>query len=307
MPNVLSPFEKSNSTWQIVFRKFLRHKLAVASTVFLILLTGLSASAPLIEFVLGIDSNAVDLFARFAAPSYDAWLGKDELGRDFMLRLFFGGQVSLLVGFLAAICAAIIGTVIGLIAGYYGGWLDAFLMRTTDSVIALPLLPLLIVLAGLDLTKLGLSNAIVESESISLYRIIFIIALIGWTTVARLVRGAALRIRELDFVLAAQAQGASTIRILRVHILPNLFPPIIVATALSVGNIILVESILSFLGLGIQPPMASWGNLLTNSHELIFTAQWLAIFPGIAIILTVCAFNFLGEGLQEALDPKAKF
>ena len=302
-----STLEHSNSTLQIVLRKFLRHKLAVASAVFLMILGTLSAIAPLIEYVLDIDSSAVNLFARFAAPSYDAWLGRDELGRDFLLRLLFGGQVSLLVGFITAICAAFIGTVIGLIAGYHGGWLDAFLMRTTDSVIALPLLPLLIVLAGLDLTKLRLPAVIIESESISLYRIIFIIALIGWTTVARLVRGAALTIRERDFVLAAQAQGASTTRIITIHIFPNLFSPIIVATMLSVGNIILVESILSFLGLGIQPPMASWGNLLTNSHELIFTAQWLAFYPGLAIILTVCAFNFLGEGLQEALDPKAKF
>jgi len=306
MQKLTSTLENSNSTGQIVFRKFLRHKLAVASAVFLMILATLSAIAPLIEFLLKIDSNAVNLFTRYAAPSYDAWLGRDELGRDFLLRLLFGGQVSLLVGFLTAICAAFIGTVIGLIAGYHGGWLDALLMRTTDSVIALPLLPLLIVLAGLDLTKLGLPISVIQSESISLYRIIFIIALLGWTTVARLVRGAALTIRERDFVLAAQAQGASTMRIIRVHILPNLFSPIIVATMLSVGNIILVESILSFLGLGIQPPMASWGNLLTNSHELIFTAQWLAFYPGLAIILTVCAFNFLGEGLQEALDPKAE-
>ena len=296
----------SRSTWSLAFRRFMLHRLAVISAIFLIIVATLAASAQFIEIALGIDSNQVNLIARFAQPSSEAWLGRDELGRDVFLRLLFGGQVSIMVGFLTAICAALIGTTIGLIAGYYGGWLDSILMRVTDSVIALPLLPLLIVLAGLDLKKIGLHSAIIASESISLYRIIFIVALVGWTTVARLVRGAALTIRERDFVLAAQAQGAGAARIIRVHVLPNLASPIIVATTLSVGNIILVESILSFLGLGIQPPIASWGNLLTNAHELIYTAHWLAFYPGVAIILTVVAFNFLGEGLQEALDPKAK-
>ena len=299
-------FSGSNSTWALIFRRFIRHKLAVTSAIFLIILTSLAAGAPLIEFVLDIDANEVNLPARFAKPSADAWLGRDELGRDVLLRLMFGGQVSILVGFCTAICAAVIGTIVGLIAGYHGGWLDRILMRTTDSVIALPLLPLLIVLAGLDLRKLGLPNDLIESEMISLYRIIFIIALLGWTTVARLVRGAALTVRERDYVLAAQAQGAGNMRIIRVHVLPNLLSPIIVATMISVGTIIIVESVLSFLGLGIQPPIPSWGNLLTNSHELIYTAHWLAIYPGIAIIMTVVAFNFLGEGLQEAMDPKAE-
>ena len=178
-------------------------------------------------------------------------------------------------------------------------------MRCTDSVIALPLLPLLIVMSALDLNKLGLPAVITESESISLYRIIFIVALVGWTTVARLVRGATLSLRERDFVIAAQSQGASAFRIMKVHILPNLMSPIIVATTLSVGNIILLESVLSFLGLGIQPPLPSWGNLLSNAQELVSTAPWLAIYPGIIIIATVAAFNFLGDGLQDALDPKA--
>ena len=292
------------STWTLAYHKFFRHKLAVCSAIFIVVLAAGTVSAPLIEFALGVDSREVNLLTRFAKPSGDAWLGRDELGRDVLLRLLFGGQVSILVGFVTAICAAIIGTIIGLVAGYHGGWIDAFLMRSTDSVIALPLLPLLIVLAGLDLSKLSLPTTLIESDSISLYRIIFIVSLVSWTTVARLVRGATLTIKEREFVLAALSQGASSTRIMRVHILPNLASPIIVATTLSVGNIILVESILSFLGLGVQPPIPSWGNLLTNAHELIYTAQWLAFYPGIAIILTVVAFNFLGDGLQEALDPK---
>jgi len=293
------------STWAMARQRFLRHKLAVGSALFLIGIALLSIAAPLFETARGIDATQVNLFSRFQLPSAEAWLGRDELGRDVFQRLLQGGQVSLMVGLVTALCAAVLGTIIGLIAGYRGGWLDAFLMRCTDSVIALPLLPLLIVLAALDLNKLGLPAAIVESENISLYRIIFIVALVGWTTVARLVRGAALSLRERDFVLAAQSQGASAFRIMTVHILPNLMSPIIVATTLSVGNIILLESVLSFLGLGIQPPIPSWGNLLTNAQELISTAPWLAFYPGIAIIFTVVAFNFLGDGLQDALDPKA--
>ena len=178
-------------------------------------------------------------------------------------------------------------------------------MRLTDSVIALPLLPLLIVLAAVDLGKLGLPLAIVQSESASLYRIVALAALVGWTTVARLVRGATLAVKSRDFVRAATALGASAPRIVLVHILPNVASPLIVATTLSIGNIILLESVLSFLGLGIQPPMASWGAMLTNAQEMMNDAPQLALYPGLLIFITVIAFNFLGDGLQDALDPRA--
>ena len=295
----------ARSLWGLLWRRFLDHHLAVASGVLLIVLAALAMAAPLIEAASGIDAKTVDLFNRFQGPSLSHPLGTDELGRDLFLRLLYGGQVSLFVGFVAALVSAVIGTVIGLWAGYYGGRLDAVLMRLTDGVISLPLLPLLIVLAAVDLNKLGLPAALIEDENISLYRIIVIIALVGWTTVARLVRGAALTVREREFVLAATAQGASGFRIMFVHILPNVVSPIIVATTLSVGSVILLESILSFLGLGIQPPIPSWGNMLTNAQELIWTAPELAFYPGMGIFITVIAFNFLGDGLQDALDPRA--
>jgi len=287
------------------WRRFRRHPLALAGAGVLIVLTLAALSAPLVEAAFGIDANQVNLLQRFAPPSADAWLGRDELGRDVFVRLLYGGQVSLLVGVVTALVAAGIGTCIGLLAGFRGGIADAILMRFTDSIIALPLLPLLIVLAALDLSKLGVPDAIAQSEQISLYRIVIIVALAGWTTSARLVRGAALTLRERDFVAAARSQGASSARIMFVHILPNLASPIVVATTLSAGKIILMESVLSFLGLGIQPPTSSWGNMLTNAQQTIQSNPELAIYPGALIFLTVIAFNFIGDGLQDALDPKA--
>lgn len=289
----------------LAWRRFRRHPFALASVVLLATFALASLCAPLIETALGIDANKVDLLARLAPASAEAWLGRDELGRDIFVRLLYGGQVSLLVGIVTALVAAVIGTCIGLLAGYRGGAIDAVLMRFTDSMIALPLLPLLIVLAALDLAKLGVPEAIAQSDHISLYRIVVIVALAGWTTSARLVRGAALSMRERDFVAAARAQGASSARIMFIHILPNLISPVVVATTLSAGKVILMESVLSFLGLGIQPPTSSWGNMLTNAQQSIYSAPELAIYPGLLIFLTVIAFNFLGDGLQDALDPKA--
>ena len=288
-----------------MLRRFLRHRLAVASGILLLLLALASLAAPLVADLLGQDVETVNLFERFAPASTENPLGTDELGRDLLLRLLYGGQISLFVGLVGAIASAAIGTVIGVIAGYAGGRIDAFLMRFTDAVIALPLLPLLIILAAVDFTKLGLPAGLMRSSFGSLYIILGIIALVGWTTVARLVRGATLSVRERDYVRAATALGAGPVRIIARHILPNVISPIIVATTLSVGNVILIESILSFLGLGIQPPLPSWGNMLTNAQELIWQAPALAIWPGLLIFIAVIAFNFLGDGLQDALDPRA--
>ena len=285
--------------------RFRRHRLAFGSAILLAALTLAVLAAPAIAWLLGADAETVDLYARFAPFSLAHPLGADELGRDTLVRLLYGGRVSLAVGVAAALASAVIGTVIGLPAGYFGGRLDAFLMRTTDGIIALPLLPLLIVLAAVDLEKAGLPAFMAQSEQVSLLRIVLIVALVGWTTVARLVRGATLSVRELGYVDAARAQGAGAMRIMGVHILPNLISPIVVATTLSVGNVILLESVLSFLGLGIQPPIPSWGNMLTNAQELIWQSPALAILPGGLIFLTVIACNFLGDGLQDAFDPKS--
>jgi peptide/nickel transport system permease protein len=294
------------SSGTLAFRRFLRHRLAVASALVLAVLAVLCAAAPAVVALLGGDSSTVDLLNIHGGPSWTAPLGTDELGRNIALRLLEGGRVSLAVGMVAAVFAAAIGTVVGLAAGFYGGRIDALLMRLTDAVISLPFLPLLIVLAAIDLTKLGIPQEVADAQEMNFARIVFIVALLGWTTVARLVRGAALSLREREFVLAALGQGAGGIRVMTVHILPNLVSSIIVATTLAIGNVILLESALSFLGLGIQPPTASWGNMLTGAQELIYSAPALAFYPGILIFITVIAFNFLGDGLQDALDPRAE-
>jgi peptide/nickel transport system permease protein len=267
----------------------------MASAIVLALMVLLILSGPLIGLALGIDPAAVDLLSRFQPPSAAHPLGTDEAGRDLLLRLLEGGRVSLAIGVTIALAAAVIGTVIGLIAGYFGERLDAPLMRFTDGIIALPLLPLLIVLAAVDLRKLGFAPGFVESTSADFWRIAAIISLIGWTTVARLVRGSTLSLREREFVRAAQALGASPLRIILVHILPNVTGPLVV---------ILLESVLSFLGLGIQPPLASWGGMLTNAQELIWSSPALAVWPGSCIFITVICCNLLGDGLRDALDPR---
>ncbi len=279
---------------------FRRHRLMMLPGLTLIALVAAVVLIPPLE---GPAGDRVDLYARLAAPSWEHPLGTDLLGRDLLLRLAEGGRVSLLVGFVAALAAAGLGTAIGLVAGYRGGRADAFLMRLTDGVIALPLLPLLVVLAALDPAKLGL-GALAQSDALSLYRIIVLVALVGWTTVARLVRGATLSLKAQEFVRAAHAVGARPLRIMLVHILPNLAAPITVAATLSVGEIILLESVLSFLGLGISPPLASWGSMLTGAQETIALAPQLALYPGLLILATVVASNFLGEGLRQALDPR---
>ena len=285
--------------------RFMAHHGAVLSAFVLLIVVAAALGAPVVESWLGHGPNDPDLGKRFLAPSWSYPLGTDEAGRDVLLRIMYGGRVSLMVGLAAALASAVIGTAIGILAGYYGGRLDAFLMRLTDAVISLPSLALLIVLAAVDLKKLGIPDSIAYSEGVSLYRIIFIISLVGWTGVARLVRGATLSMRTREFVRAAVALGAPARRIMLVHILPNVIGPVIVATTLSVGGIILAESVLSYLGLGIQPPIASWGNMLSNAQEMLTQAPQLVIYPGLAIMVTVIAFNFLGDGLQDALDPRA--
>lgn len=250
------------------------------------------------------DPEAMDLLDRFSASSWGHPLGTDALGRDVLSRLLHGGRVSLAVAALTTMLSTGIGTILGLWSGFYGGRLDSILMRLTDGVMALPLLPLLVVLAAIDPMKLGISAETAASETFAVLRIAVIIALVGWTTVARLVRAQALTIRTRDYVRAATALGASPLRIMRRHLLPNLASAVIVAATLSVGHIILVESALSFLGLGVRPPLASWGNMLTGAMTEIWSAPAQALWPGLAIFLTVLGCNLLGDGLQRSVPAR---
>jgi peptide/nickel transport system permease protein len=296
--------DRPQSVWQLRWRRLAKNRVAMLGAVVLILLALFAAGAPVYERLMGVNVNDTNLLNRFSPPSAQHILGTDEAGRDVLARLMYGGRISLLVGLLGAVSAAMVGTLIGLIAGYYRGRTEALLMRITDGVISLPLLPLLIVFAAIDLQKLGFSEEFVRSSAANFYRIVFIIALVEWTTVARLVRASTLSLMTREFVLAAH-QGASARHILSVHILPNTTSPIIVALSLAVGQIILLESTLSFLGLGIQPPTPSWGNMLNNAQELISRAPELAFYPGFLIFITVIAVNFVGDGLQDAFDPRA--
>ena len=298
--------DAAQSVWSLRWRRFRSHGGGMASLVILAVLVLFCLAAYPLEQYLGLDSNATDLFSRYDPPSALHWLGTDEAGRDELLRLMYGGQISLLVGLLATVIGGAVGVTLGLIAGYFGGKLDALLMRVTDGVIALPLLPLLIVLAALDLTKLGFSSEFAHSGAASFWRIIVIIALVDWTSIARLVRAATLSVKERDYILAARASGADSAYVMATHVLPNIVTPIIVAFTLTVGRVILFESVLSFLGFGIVPPTPSWGNMLNNAQELVTTAPALAIYPGLLIFITVIAVNFLGDGMQHAFDPRSE-
>jgi peptide/nickel transport system permease protein len=292
--------------WQLRWRRFRKHRAGMASLVVLLLLALFTLAAFPMQHFMGLDPSATDLLSRYDPPSAEHWLGTDDAGRDELIRLMVGGQMSLLVGLLATGVGGVFGLIIGVVAGYFGGRTDALLMRFTDCMIALPLLPLLIVLGATDLTKLGFSADFARSGAAGFWRIVVIIAIVDWTAIARLVRAATLSIKERDYVRAARASGAGPLYVMPAHILPNVATPIIVAFTLTVGRVILFESVLSFLGFGIVPPTPSWGNMLNNAQELVTTAPALAIYPGLLIFITVIAVNFLGDGLQHAFDPRSE-
>ncbi|HEY2133898.1 MAG TPA: ABC transporter permease [Acetobacteraceae bacterium] len=293
------------SVWQLRWRRLRADRAAWLGAITLLVLLAASYAAPLLENCLGVSGVTTDLFSRVDPPSAAHWLGADDAGRDELARLLRGGQISLSIGLIGALGASLLGTMVGAVARYFRGRTDMVLMRLTDGIIALPTLPLLIILAALDLSKLGFSQDFIRSGAAGYWRIVAIVTLLSWTGVARLVRAATLALNEREFVLAARAQGASSWWILRTHILPNAISPVIVATTLAMGRVILAESALSYLGVGIQPPATSWGSMLTNAQELISTAPLLALYPGLLILLTVIAINFLGDGLQAAIDPRS--
>lgn len=274
-------------------RRFLQHRLAAAGLVTLALLcAGAIVGPPLAQ-----DPEKISLCEKFQPPSISSPLGTDELGRDQLARVLHGGRVSLTVGLLASALTLLIGTTVGALSGFYGGWLDNVLMRCTDVFLSFPSLFVLIMLSVMMRdTSLGKTQGGVPI-------IILAIGLLSWMMPARIIRATFLSLREREFVLAARAIGASNKRLILVHILPNTLGPIVVQGALQTAYSIITESGLSYLGLGIQPPTPSWGNMLNSAQAYITLYPWLAIFPGLMIFITVISVNSVGDGLRDAFDP----
>ncbi|CAG0951886.1 putative D,D-dipeptide transport system permease protein DdpC [Gammaproteobacteria bacterium] len=246
--------------------------------------------ALLAPWIAPYDPDAIDVKAILLPPSAAHWMGTDGLGRDVFSRMLFGARISLLVGFVAVGIATAIGVVLGAIAGYYRGWVDVVIMRLVDVMLSIPTFFLIL--------------AVIAFLTPSIWNIMIVIGLTSWMGVTRLVRAEFLSLREREYVLAAETLGAHDGRLIFRHLLPNSLTPIIVSSVLGIASAVLVESGLSFLGLGVQPPQASWGNILTDGKEYIQFAWWLSAFPGLAILLTVLGYNLLGEGLRDALDPR---
>jgi peptide/nickel transport system permease protein len=284
--NVARPRERG--TWALAFERFLQHRLAVASVFVLLALALLCAFAPIVS---PYDPEKTALLLIHEPPSIGHPMGTDALGRDLATRILFGGRVSLSVGILAVALAITLGTFIGGIAGFYGGWLDGLLMRFVDMMFSFPRLFLLILIAVL-------------AKGMSVPAIVLVLGALSWMTTSRLVRATFLSLKEREFVIAAHAIGARDRDVILRHLLPNSLAPIIVSATLGVAGTIVAESTLSFLGLGIQPPVPSWGNMLEDATQDMAIAPWAAIFPGLAIFLAVVSINFIGDGLRDALDPR---
>ena len=271
------------------WRKFRKNSLALCGSIIVLALFLLSFLAP---WLAPYDPAAIDLRNILASPSAQHWFGTDQLGRDVLSRMIWGAGISLKVGFVATGIAVILGTLLGAIAGYYGKWVDAVIMRFVDIMLCFPTFFLIL--------------AVIAFLEPSIWNIMIIIGATGWMGITRLVRADFISLKERDFVLAARAIGASDLRIIFLHILPNAMTSILVAATLGVAGAILTESALSFLGIGVQPPTPSWGNILTAGKDNIDIAWWLSLFPGLAILLTVLGYNLLGEGIRDAMDPRLR-
>ncbi len=275
--------------WTDFRRRFAGNRLALAGSVVVLLLFLVSFLAPVIA---PHDPGAIDLGKVLSPPSGDHLLGTDQLGRDVLSRMIWGSRISLKVGFVATGIAIVIGTLLGALSGYYGGFVDGLIMRLVDVMLCFPTFFLIL--------------AVIAFLEPSIWNIMAIIGLTGWMGITRLVRADFITLREREFVQAARVIGAGDLRIILVHMLPNAMASVLVAATLGIAGAILTESALSFLGIGVQPPTPSWGNMLTAGKDNIDIAWWLSVFPGLAILVTVLGFNLLGEGIRDSLDPRLR-
>lgn len=271
-----------------LLKKALSNPLALAGFIIICIVFLLAMTAPIIA---PYDPDDINVKAILLAPSWQHWMGTDGLGRDVLSRMLYGGRISLLVGLVAVGISTFIGIILGAISGFYRGWVDTFIMRLVDVMLSIPSFFLIL--------------AVIAFLTPSIINIMIVIGLTSWMGVTRLVRAEFLSLRNREFVLAAQTLGAKDARLIFTHLLPNSLSPIIVSAVLGVAGAVLMESGLSFLGLGVQAPQSSWGNILTDGKEYIQFAWWLSMFPGLAILITVLGYNLLGEGLRDALDPRS--
>ncbi|RPI30546.1 MAG: ABC transporter permease [Chloroflexota bacterium] len=288
----------------MAWRRFRRHKMAIFGLVTLFLLITYSFGGGFI--VSEAYANFTDTSLRLTPPSGSHPFGTDTVGRDILARTIYGGQISLLIGLTAVLLETIMGIIIGSLAGFYGGTIDSLLMRFTEAMLNIPQIFLLIVMSkffGTDIPNIQLFG---RTYSGSVVVIVLIIGLTSWPYLARIVRAEFLSIKEREFILAARATGTPIFQIIFGHILPNSIAPIVVAATLGVANAITLEAYISFLGLGVRPPTATWGNMLEGAYTYIETAYWMWLFPGLLIVLIVLSINFLGDGLRDALDPRSR-
>lgn len=271
------------------WKRFKRNKLAVFGGIIVLTLFIAAIFAPLLS---PYDPNSINVKHILEPPGSAHPLGTDDLGRDILSRMIWGARISLAVGFVAVGISTMVGILLGAVSGYYGGWTDRVLMRFVDIMLSIPTFFLLL--------------AVIAFLEPSIWNIMIVIGLTSWMGVSRLVRAEVLSSKEREFALAARAIGAGDLRMIFKHILPNSMAPVLVSAVLGVAGAILVESALSFLGIGVQPPTASWGNILTAGKDNIEIAWWLSVFPGLAILLTVLAYNLLGEGIRDSIDPRLK-
>ena len=299
----------ARSPWQLFWRRLRDDKVALVALGIIVLLVLVAIFAPLVVKLFGApgpnvqDRNAVDAFGTPLGPSSGHLFGVDALGRDVFARTVYGARVSLLVGIVGTGVAMLLGVAVGLLAGYYRGWVDTLLSRLVDVVLSFPVLLLGIGIASA--CSLG-NGCVAGAITPGVRTVILVVALVSWTSIARIVRGQVLSLREREFVVAARSLGASNLRIVIREILPNLTASIIVYSSLLLPQTILLEAALSFLGVGVSPPTASWGWMIADAADNFDTQWWYMVFPGAALLLTVLAFNLLGDGLRDALDPRAE-
>lgn len=315
---------KEESQFQIVFRRFLRHKLAVASLIVIVIMVIAALLAP---YISPFPRDAIDI-AVSSRPGPPGTIGSegqlhplgvDHLGRDLYTRLLYGARVSLLIAFVVVLFSEMIGVILGATAGFLGGWFDTIISRTVEFLLSIPTLPILLITASILIrtdAQLPIPAFVTNSvawmlaaptqEANKVIVLMFILIVLGWTGAARLMRGMALTLRNQDFVEALRAVGASNNRIMFRHIIPNGIAPILVNASLGLAGIVIAEATLSFLGVGVQEPTPSWGNMLSTAQSYMFQHPWLPLVPGIPLCLVTISFNFIGDGLRDALDPRLK-